>query len=454
MQMDFKLDILQKQKLILTQTMQQSINILQMSAYELREYIDKKFEENPVLEGELDLVESKEKTDNSQLYKYLEDIYSENYNYQYNNEDDVSIFNFIANKKSLKDYLYEQLGEVKSDIKIKKIVSYMIESLDSRGYLENTLEEICDDLGVNKEVGKDALKILQSLEPCGIGARNIKECLLIQLKNKGILDEIIKEIILKYLEYMADCKYNYIAKELKITPKEVQAYGDIIKTLEPKPARGYYTGEEIKFIIPDAYIVKIRDEYSVIMNKDIIPNITINNLYKQEILNGKDKREVEYVKEKVNDAISLITDIEQRNNTILKLLECIVKKQKAYFENGQEYLKPMTMRELANEMCLHESTVSRAIKDKYILTSRGTIKIKDLFCNRIISSGIEGEDVSTNTIKNKIKQLIKLENKSKPLSDQAICDLLNKEDIAISRRTVAKYREELDIKSSTKRKRF
>ena len=253
---------------------------------------------------------------------------------------------------------------------------------------------------------------------------------------------------------MADCKYNYIAKELKITPKEVQAYGDIIKTLEPKPARGYYTGEEIKFIIPDAYIVKIRDEYSVIMNKDIIPNITINNLYKQEILNGKDKREVEYVKEKVNDAISLITDIEQRNNTILKLLECIVKKQKAYFENGQEYLKPMTMRELANEMCLHESTVSRAIKDKYILTSRGTIKIKDLFCNRIISSGIEGEDVSTNTIKNKIKQLIKLENKSKPLSDQAICDLLNKEDIAISRRTVAKYREELDIKSSTKRKRF
>lgn len=454
MQMDFKLDILQKQKLILTQTMQQSINILQMSAYELREYIDKKFEENPVLEGELDLVESKEKTDNSQLYKYLEDIYSENYNYQYNNEDDVSIFNFIANKKSLKDYLYEQLGEVKSDIKIKKIVSYMIESLDSRGYLENTLEEICNDLGVNKEVGKDALKILQSLEPCGIGARNIKECLLIQLKNKGILDEIIKEIILKYLEYIADCKYNYIAKELKITPKEVQAYGDIIKTLEPKPARGYYTGEEIKFIIPDAYIVKIRDEYSVIMNKDIIPNITINNLYKQEILNGKDKREVEYVKEKVNDAISLITDIEQRNNTILKLLECIVKKQKAYFENGQEYLKPMTMRELANEMCLHESTVSRAIKDKYILTSRGTIKIKDLFCNRIISSGIEGEDVSTKTIKNKIKQLIKLENKSKPLSDQAICDLLNKEDIAISRRTVAKYREELGIKSSSKRKRF
>lgn len=453
MQMDLKLNISQKQKLILTQIMQQSINVLQMSAYDLREYIEKEFEENPILEADFNLIESKDNIDNTQLSKYLNDRYDENYNYQHNNEDEVSVFNFISDKKSLKDYLYEQLGEIKSDIKIKKVVSYMIESLDSRGYLENTLEEICSDLGIDGEKVQNALEILQSLEPCGIGARDLKECLLIQLKNKGILDEIIKEIVLKYLEYIADCKYNYIAKELKITPKEVQAYGDIIKSLEPKPSRGYYTGEEVKFIIPDAYIVKIGDKYNVIMNKDIIPNITINNLYKQEILNGKNKKEVEYVKEKVNDAMGLINDIEQRNNTILKLLECIVKKQKAYFENGQEYLKPMTLRDLADEMALHESTVSRAIKDKYILTSRGTVKIKDLFCNGIVSSGINGEGVSTNTIKNKIKQLIQLENKNKPLSDQAICDLLNKEHIDISRRTVAKYREELGIKSSSKRKR-
>lgn len=453
MQMDLKLNISQKQKLILTQIMQQSINVLQMSAYDLREYIEKEFEENPILEADFNLIESKDNIDNTQLSKHLNDRYDENYNYQHNNEDEASVFNFISDKKSLKDYLYEQLGEIKSDIKIKKVVSYMIESLDSRGYLENTLEEICSDLGIDGEKVQNALEILQSLEPCGIGARDLKECLLIQLKNKGILDEIIKEIVLKYLEYIADCKYNYIAKELKITPKEVQAYGDIIKSLEPKPSRGYYTGEEVKFIIPDAYIVKIGDKYNVIMNKDIIPNITINNLYKQEILNGKNKKEVEYVKEKVNDAMGLINDIEQRNNTILKLLECIVKKQKAYFENGQEYLKPMTLRDLADEMALHESTVSRAIKDKYILTSRGTVKIKDLFCNGIVSSGINGEGVSTNTIKNKIKQLIQLENKNKPLSDQAICDLLNKEHIDISRRTVAKYREELGIKSSSKRKR-
>lgn len=454
MQMDLKLNISQKQKLILTQIMKQSINVLQMSAYELREYIDKQFEENPVLEGELDLVESKEKIDNNKRGKYLEERYIENYNYQYNNEDEVSIFNFIADKKSLKDYLYEQLCEVGNNIKIKEIVSYMIESLDNRGYLENTLEGICYELGIEEEQGEIALNLLQSLEPCGIGARNLKECLIIQLKSKGILDEIIEDIVLNYLECIADNNYSYISKKLKVSQQEVQAYGDIIKSLEPKPARGYYTGEEVKFIIPDAYILKFDDEYNVVMNSAIIPKLTINDLYKQTIENSTNSKEVEYVKEKFDRATKLINDIEQRNTTILKLLECIVEKQKDYFEKGNGFLKPMILKDIANEIGVHESTVSRAIKDKYILTSRGTVKIKELFCNGIVVSGGNGEDISTNTIKSKIKSLIDLENKKKPLSDQALCELLNDMNIEISRRTVAKYREELGIKSSSKRKRI
>ena len=159
MQMDLKLNISQKQKLILTQIMQQSINVLQMSAYDLREYIEKEFEENPILEADFNLIESKDNIDNTQLSKYLNDRYDENYNYQHNNEDEASVFNFISDKKSLKDYLYEQLGEIKSDIKINKVVSYMIESLDSRGYLENTLEEICSDLGIDGEKVQNALEI-------------------------------------------------------------------------------------------------------------------------------------------------------------------------------------------------------------------------------------------------------------------------------------------------------
>lgn len=453
MQMDLSLNISQKQKLILTQIMRQSINVLQMSAYELREYIDKQFEENPVLEGELELIENKEKIDFNKGINHLEDGYGENYSYQYNN-DEVSIFNFIADKKSLKDYLYEQLCEARSDAKIKEIVSYMIESLDSKGYLENTLEGICYELNIHEEQGKIALDLLQSLEPCGIGARNLKECLIIQLRNKGILDGIIEEIVLNYLECIADNNYNYISKKLKISQQEVQAYGDIIKSLEPKPSRGYYTGEEVKFIIPDAYILKLDNEYNVVMNSAIIPKLTINNLYKKTIENSNNSKEVEYVKEKVDGAINLIKDIDQRNNTILKLLECIVEKQKDYFEKGDNFLKPMILKDIANEIGIHESTVSRAIKDKHILTARGTVKIKDLFCNGISSDGIDGENITVNVIKDKIKKIIALENKKKPLSDQALCDLLKDKNIDISRRTVAKYREELGIKSSSKRKRI
>lgn len=453
MQIDLKLNMAQKQRLILTQIMQQSINILQMSAYELKEYIDKQFEENPVLEGELEYIENKENINKSKIEKLQEDYYSETYSYQYNNEDDVSVFNFIAEDKSLKDYLYEQLYEVNSSITIKKIVYYLIESLDNRGYLENTIEGICCELIVEEEQVKKALDILQSLEPCGIGARNLQECLIIQLKRRGVLDEIIEEIIMNYLEKIADNQYGYISKQLKISPKEVQAYGDTIKGLEPKPSRGYYTGEKIKFIIPDAYILKLDNEYTVIMNNSIIPQLTINDIYRRSIEHGNNDVD-EYVKEKVNIAKNLIKDIDQRNNTILKLLECIVRKQRDYFEKGKKFLKPMVLKDIANEIGIHESTVSRAIKDKYILTSRGTVKIKDLFCNGIMAKGVEGGDISTNTVKNKIKKIIELENKNKPLSDQAISTLLNEEEIDISRRTVAKYREELGIKASAKRKRI
>lgn len=454
MQMDFKLDIVQKQKLILTQTMQQSINVLQMSAYELREYIDKQFEENPVLEGELDLVESEERIEYKDIIKNIEyNNYNENYSNHYNNEE-VSVFNFIADNKSLKDYLYEQLYELRCEKKVKKIIEYMIESLNSNGYLENTIENICNELNSNIEIVEYALEVLQGLEPVGIGSRNLKECLLIQLRNRNISDEYLEEIIFKYLEYIADSKYEYIAKQLKITAKEVQTYGDVIRSLEPKPSRGYYTGEEVKFIIPDAYIVKFDSEYNVIMNNSIVPNIRINNIYKSTILNEKDNKEIEYINDKISKAINLINDIEQRNITVLKVLECIVSKQKEYFEKGSIYLKPMTLKDISNDIGLHESTISRAIKDKYILTSRGTVKVKDLFCNGMSSSIIGYQDISVKLIKSKIKEMIDLENKKKPLADQFICDLLNEEHINISRRTVAKYREELGIKSSSKRKRI
>lgn len=459
MQLDFKMNLTQQQKLAMTQNMQLSIKILQMSSYDLREYIDKEFEENPILDGDFDFVNEEakfaDKIDFKEMIKYLEfDSYG-SHNYQdYNSEDDVSPFNFISEKHSLKDFLYDQVNCSIKDKSLKVIVEYMIESLDARGYLDYSLDDICKDLKITKEEGQESLDILQRLEPDGIGARDLKECLEIQLSKKGLLDSNLENIISNFLSNIADNKYSEIARELNITPKEAQDYGDIIKSLEPKPSRGYFTGDEVKFIIPDAFIRNIDGEFLVIMNDGVVPRLTINQLYRNAIIQGKDKDVEGYVKDKVNSAMLLIKSIEQRKGTLLRILEEVVVRQKDYFNKGKNYLKPMTLKEIADTLEMHESTVSRAIKDKYVLTSYGTIKIKDLFCSGIQARSDQSEDVAVYNIKNKIKELIDGEDKKKPLSDQIICDKLNEDNLNISRRTVAKYREEMGIKSSAKRKRI
>lgn len=461
MKLDFNLNLTQEQRLIMTQQMQLSIKLLQMSTYDLREYIENEFLENPILEGNFDFVQEdkkyEDKIDYKEMIKYLEfDNYGSQSYGDYNKDEDVSPFNFISEKESLTEYLQEQLIESDEDEYTKAIVSYMIENIDSRGYLDMPLEEICKELNISIELGQEALEILQDLEPDGIGARDLKECLKIQLIKKGMLDDNLEIIIDEYLDLIADNKFNVIAKNLKIAPKEAQDLGDVIKKLEPKPSRGFYTGDDVKFIIPDAAIRNIDGQYFVIMNEGVVPRLSISNIYK-DVLNNKDDKNTEnYVKEKLNSAMFLIKSIEQRKSTLLRILEKVVENQKDYFDKGQKYLKPMTLKEMAEILGIHESTVSRAIKDKYILTSFGTVKIKDLFTTGLSlnKSNGNGEEVAVVNIKNKIKEMIDAEDKKKPLSDQAICDALNKNNLNISRRTVAKYREEIGIKSSSKRKRI
>lgn len=425
--------------------MKQSINILQMSAQDLREYIDKEYEENPVIEIEYS-------NENDSLINDNFNIYINQKNCYLSSSEDYNVFDFIKEKKTLRDYLYEQLVTIKCDNSIKKTILYMINSLDDNGYLREPLENICKELMINEEEGQIALDILQSLEPSGIGARNLSECLIIQLKCKSILDDMLKEIVLNYLEYVAENKYTYIGRKLGISQKKVQGYVRDIKSLEPRPSRGFYTGTEVKIIIPDAYIFKVYDTYEILLNSSIIPQISINSLYKEFAIENRNKEEVKYIKDKIITANMLIKAIEKRNNTLLNLLKCIVEIQKEYLEKGNLYLKPMTLKSVASKMNIHESTVSRAIKEKYILTDRGIVRIKDLFSKNIVSKNTDDEEISINKIKSKIKNIIEKENKKKPLSDQAICTLLNTDNIYISRRTVAKYREELDIKSSSKRK--
>ncbi|SHJ84880.1 RNA polymerase, sigma 54 subunit, RpoN/SigL [Clostridium cavendishii DSM 21758] len=463
MNMNFNLNLTQEQKLIMTQQMQLSIKLLQMSSYDLREYIDKEFSENPVLEAQegesQEEVKTQDRIDYKEFIKYLEfDNYGSQSYGDYNSDEDVSPFNFITNEKSLKEYLHEQVLEIDENEYIKVIADYIIENIDGRGYLDATVEGMSKEIKTEVKFIEEALELVQSLEPNGIGARDLKECLMIQLRNVGMLDEPLEFIIENHLEDIGDNRYQAIAKAMSITPQKAQEYGDVIKKLEPKPSRGYYTGEEVKFIVPDAYIRNIDGEYFIIMNEEVVPRLSINPIYKEILTNTKDENATEYVKDKLGSAMFLIKSIEQRKSTLHKVLEKILEKQKEYFEKGEKYLKPMTLKEIAEAIEMHESTVSRAIREKYVLTSRGTVKIKDLFTTGITkqsnSQAVEGEDVTVINIKKAIEKLVNDENKKKPLSDQIICDKLNEMDINISRRTVAKYREELGIKSSSKRKRF
>ncbi|PPK49272.1 RNA polymerase RpoN-/SigL-like sigma 54 subunit [Clostridium algidicarnis DSM 15099] len=457
MKMDFSLNLAQEQKLIMTQQMQLSVKLLQMSSYDLQEYIENEFQENPILEVEYENKKQEEQKDiieYKELVKYLEfDNYSSQNYKNYNEHDEISPFNFISSEKSLKEYLYEQVSELNEDDYTKAICEYIIESLDSKGYLSLSIEDIAKELKISIDTFNDALKIVQNFEPDGIGARNLKECLKIQMRKKHFLDDNICKIVDEHLQDLSENKYQNIAKALNITVKEAQTYGDKIKTLEPKPSRGFFTGEEVKYVSPDAYIRKVDDKYYIEMNESLMPRLSINSLYKDILNQEKDDVATEFVKEKINSAMFLIKSIEQRKSTIYKVIEKIIELQYDFFEFGKEYLKPMTLKQIAESLNMHESTISRAIKDKYIYTNKGTIKLKSLFTTGVYSLK-EGEDISVFNIKKEMKRLIEKEDKNKPLSDQVICEKLSENGMNISRRTVAKYRDELQIKSSSKRKRF
>ncbi|XID49466.1 RNA polymerase factor sigma-54 [Clostridium culturomicium] len=461
MNMGFDLKLSQEQKLVMTMEMQQSIKLLQMSSYELLQHIDKELQENVVLDIDNnvenlkeDNFKSNELAEYRNLVKYLEfDSYSSRAYSQDEEKEQLSPLNFISNKPTLKDYLKDQVMYSGVSKPIQYISNYIIDNIDGRGYLdEEIVGAVSEELNVSLELVEKGLEIIQSFEPAGIGARNLSECLKIQLGRKGIHDEILNRIIDEYLLEISKGKYQQLSKILNILPKQVQEYEDIIKELEPKPSRGFFTGEEIGYVVPDVYVRKLNDEYIVLMNEGVLPKLMINNTYKKVLEFSQDKNTIEYVKEKISSAMFLIKSIESRKNTLCRVMEEVVKSQREYFDKGDDYLKPMTIKYIAQKLDMHESTVSRAIRDKYVALNSGEIKrIKSLFTSYV---NIRNEEVSVSNVKKDIERIIEGENKNKPFSDSVICEQLNKQGIDISRRTVAKYREELGIKSSSQRKRL
>lgn len=448
MEIDYGLDLSQSQKLVMSTNLVQSLKILSMTALELENEIKRQAEENPIIE--IDIEENKRKVDWEKYINNFQKYKKTNKNeFEYTKDNEVDFENMIMSTQNLYDYLKEQINCYKIDSSDIKICEYIIDSLDENGYLKDEIS-IIKNLNINKEVYNRCKKYVQSLEPNGIGGSNLQECLLIQIRNFGINDQLLENIIKEDLNYIANKNLKFLCKKYKISKTECMDYIEIIKKLNPKPCEKYNL-KNVPYIKPDIIVQKINNKFILIENNFNDINIKINSFY-QEILSNKDSDKVakEFIKVRLDSALNLIKSIEQRKSTTMKIANSILNNQKEFFEKGIDYIKPMTMQNLAEELNLHQSTISRGVNGKYMLTPFGLFEFRYFF-----SKGLEvqeSETVSSISIKKFIRETIKNENKQKPLSDDKLKQLLNEKGINIARRTVAKYREELNILPSSKRK--
>lgn len=462
MRMGFNLQLEQSQKLIMTPQLQQAIQILQFTSLELEKYINEQLERNPVLEETvekereeiLDTKSEQDKIKEINWKEYIEDF--NNYEYTkgsyYNDENEFNYENIVSRETTLQEHLSFQYHLTLLDKKYLKIGEYIINSIDDRGYFTGTVKEVADYFKEEESTIENILQIIQTFDPPGVGARTLEECLLIQLRSLEIKDEKIYTLVENHLLDIASNKYPYIAKQLGITVGEVQEYCDFIKTLEPKPGRRFASNQN-RYITPDIVVKKIGNEYVILNNDYSSPRLIIRDDYKKMITSGDENSDVnKFLNDQFNSAAWLIKSIEQRKQTIYKVCEVIIKKQIGFFEKGKKHLKPMTLKEIADEIEVHESTVSRATNGKYVETPLGTFELKYFF-----SSGVEGnfgEGISSESIKSFIQDIINEEDPKKPLSDDKIVNKLKTKGINISRRTVAKYRDDMGILSSQRRKRY
>lgn len=450
MRLDFNLHLQQEQKLVMTQELQLAVKILQLTSMELNEYIQEQLIENPMLEI-MERDNSEEAPYEKDRLDYLMDMgndYRENYQGDEDSEF-VSPLNFIAREKDLWEYLKDQLNLLILSPEIFNIGEYIIDNIDENGYLTIDTDNIINKFNASSDEVESIITLVQSFEPVGICARSLSECLIIQLRNIGELDSVIQNIVENMLEDVADGRLSKIAKQNGISMEEVSYYVGIIKGLEPKPGKTF-SSETPKYIVPDVIVEKHEGKYLVTVNNDYVPHLKINNLYRK-LIRDKSSPEYKFIKDRMDSALWIIKSIEQRMQTIGRVVEAIVEHQMDFFEKGSEF-KPMSLHQIAEITELHESTVSRAIRGKYVQTPRGVFEIKKFFVRGMQSTS--GEEIATVKIKGRIKELIQKENSKKPLSDQQLSEMLGAEGFVISRRTVAKYREELGIQSSSKRKSY
>ena len=436
---------LQNHNLTLTPKMIQELKILQMSNADLLQYIDEQLIENPILEAddEVDAVDG-----------VLENNENENESeYEYDNDnirtvpENMDFTKYTSKPITLRHYLVAQLGERRIPLAYRRLALYLIECIDDDGYITFNLNAISQQLNVPLKVIKAALKIVHDLEPDGVGARNLKECLLIQLHKKGVLDENIKRIITNHLELLAERKYKEVSQLTGLSKEMVIDIHNSIKKLNAKPGQAFNGGGENKYIIPELAVKEINRNFTVTFISGSISNVRICDTYKKMIFDEQSNKETNrFIREKLSKGRELINAIEQRERTILNVADCIMEYQTEFLKHGYKYLKPMTMKMVADMVGLHESTVSRTVNQKYIQTPWGTHELKFFF-----SSGLDAEDtadISANAIKRFVKRIVQNEDKKNPLSDEMIKRLLADDGIHVARRTITKYRCELNIPSA------
>jgi len=469
------------QQLVMTPQLQQAIKLLQLSRMELVDLVQQELEENPVLEEGIETLDEKEAGEENVEIREVEapkeevkevegnaeglgdvdwQTYLEGYNLGSNagdayeeDEDRPSFENLLTRKSTLTDHLMWQLNLSRLDETQRRVASEIIGNLDDDGYLKATLEEVAQGVGVSEAYVASVLRTVQNFDPAGVASRDLQECLLAQVAQLGMEGTLVEAILRDHISDLEIRKYAAIAKVQGVSLDEVLAAAKIISGLDPRPGRPFGQ-DEVHYIIPDIFVYKISGEYVVVLNDEGLPNLRINSFYRNALAGAAnvDEKAGEYIQEKMRGAVWLIKSIHQRQRTIYKCTKSIVKFQQEFFDHGIEHLKPLVLRDVAEDIEMHESTISRVTTNKYVQTPQGLFELKYFFNSGINTT--QGDSVASESVKNRIKDIVAAENVKKPFSDQKIVELLNEKGIDIARRTVTKYREMLGIGSSTERKRF
>ena len=482
MAMEARLSLRQTQRLVMTPMLQQAIHLLQLSTVELQELLQKELQENPLLEeappddapgpdgdgegqGET-AVETPRIEASSQVttpepgeaapdlpFDISEVIFGppeERSLVQQEEHEETRFENFVGNTTSLADHLDEQLRLSVVEPDIRAAAEEIIGNLDDDGYLRATIDEIAEKRGLPPPVVERALGLVQAFDPIGVAARNLRECLLIQLRDPGraeAANPLAIEILDQHFEALQRCKYPEIARALKVDQERVIEAVQEIAMLEPKPGRRF-APVETRYVVPDVLVKKVGDDYAIILNEDGMPRLRINAYYRSVIGQGDEARR--YVEDRLRSAVWLIKSIQQRQKTLYKVTHSIVQFQREFLDKGLPHLRPLSLRDVAEDIRMHESTVSRVTTSKFVETPQGVLPLKFFFHSGIAKT--QGDEVSSVSVKKMIEDLVAKEELAKPLSDQDITRALRQEGLTIARRTVAKYREELGILPSHQRR--